>query len=117
VVDVPPDRFEELVADGLDRIPPELAERMDNVVVLVEDHPDEPGLLGRYDGVPLTERGEWYGTGELTLPDRITIFRVPLCRMCRDEAEIVEQVAVTVIHEVAHHFGIDDDRLHELGWA
>jgi predicted Zn-dependent protease with MMP-like domain len=89
----------------------------ERVVVLVEDHPTEPGLLGRYDGVPLTERGEWYGTGDLVLPDRITIYRWPLCAMCRTEEEIVEQVAVTVIHEVAHHFGIDDDRLDELGWS
>jgi predicted Zn-dependent protease with MMP-like domain len=117
MVDVALDRFEDLVADGLDRIPPALADRMDNVVVLVEDHPDEPGLLGRYDGVPLVERGEWYGAGELTLPDRITIYRWPLCALCRTEDEIVEQVAITVIHEVAHHFGIDDDRLEELGWG
>jgi predicted Zn-dependent protease with MMP-like domain len=117
VIVVPPDRFEDLVADGLDRIPDGLAARMENVVVLVEDHPDEPGLLGRYDGVPLTERGEWYGTGDLVLPDRITIFRGPLCAMCASEEEIVEQVAITVIHEVAHHFGIDDDRLDELGWG
>jgi predicted Zn-dependent protease with MMP-like domain len=117
VIEVPPDRFEELVADGLDHIPDQLAARMENVVVLVEDHPDEPNLLGRYDGVPLTERGEWYGTGELVLPDRITIFRGPLCAMCTSEQEIVDQVAITVIHEVAHHFGIDDDRLDELGWG
>jgi predicted Zn-dependent protease with MMP-like domain len=117
MVDVAPDRFEALVADGLDRIPPELAARMENVVVLVEDHPDEPGLLGRYDGIPLTERGEWYGTGDLVLPDRITIFRRPLCAICHSEDEIVEQVAITVIHEVAHHFGIDDDRLDDLGWG
>jgi predicted Zn-dependent protease with MMP-like domain len=117
MIDVPPDRFEELVGDGLDEIPPELAARMDNVVVLIDDHPDEPGLLGRYEGVPLTERGEWYGTGDLVLPDRITIFRAPLCSMCDTEQEIVDQVAITVIHEVAHHFGIDDERLHELGWG
>jgi predicted Zn-dependent protease with MMP-like domain len=117
MVDVPPDRFEDLVADGLDLIPPALTARMDNVAVVVEDHPDEPGLLGRYDGVPLTERGEWYGTGDLVLPDRITVFRRPLCAMCDSEQEIVEQVAITVIHEVAHHFGIDDHRLDELGWG
>jgi predicted Zn-dependent protease with MMP-like domain len=117
MVDVPLDRFDTLVADGLDRIPPELAARMENVVVLVEDEPEEAGLLGRYDGIPLTERGEWYGSGGMVLPDRITIYRWPLCAMCHTEEEIVEQVAITVIHEVAHHFGIDDDRLDELGWG
>lgn len=110
-------RFEDLVADALDEIPDELAALMDNVVVLVEDDPPEDGLLGRYDGVPLTERGEGYGGyGNFPMPDRIEIYRRPLLAMCRDEDEVVEQVAVTVIHEVAHHFGIDDDRLTELGW-
>ena len=111
--------FEEAVADALDLIPPELAVHIDNVVVLVEDEPspdaDDPDLLGLYEGTPLTERGEWWAAG--SLPDRITIFRNPTLRMCDSRDEVVEEVAVTVIHEVAHHFGIDDERLHELGWA
>ena len=91
---------------------------MDNVVVLVEDEPpagEEPDLLGLYEGTPLTERGEWWAAG--SLPDRITIFRRPTLRDLRDRDEVVEEVAVTVVHEIAHHFGIDDDRLHDLGWA
>lgn len=108
-------RFEELVADALDLIPDEFASAMDNVVVLVEDRdPANPTLLGLYHGVALTERTSQYGG---VLPDRITIYREPILAMCDAEQEVVEEVAITVIHEVAHHFGIDDDRLHELGWG
>ncbi|MFD7652388.1 metallopeptidase family protein [Actinosynnema sp. NPDC059797] len=108
-------RFEELVSEALDLIPPGFAAAMDNVVVLVEDrHPDEPGLLGLYHGVALTERTTDYGG---VLPDRITIYREALLDMCRDEDEVVDEIAITVVHEVAHHFGIDDDKLHELGWG
>ena len=109
--------FEDAVRDGLDRIPPELAAQIDNVVVLVEDDspPGEPDLLGVYDGVPLTERGEFWAAG--SLPDRITIFRRPTLAICADREEVVEEVAITVVHEIAHHFGIDDERLHDLGWA
>ncbi|MFH5821802.1 metallopeptidase family protein [Georgenia sp. AZ-5] len=113
--------FEEAVSDALDLIPVELADRMDNVVVLVEDEPtaeqlqgEEDDLLGIYEGTPLTERDSWWAG---SLPDRITIFRGPTLRMCDSAEEVVEEVAVTVVHEVAHHFGIDDERLHELGWA
>ena len=111
------EEFEDAVRDALDQIPDELAARMDNVVVLVEDDPPEgePDLLGVYDGTPLTERGEWWAMG--SLPDRITIFRNPTLAICEDRDEVVEEVAVTVVHEIAHHFGIDDARLHELGWA
>ncbi|WP_098485466.1 metallopeptidase family protein [Georgenia soli] len=115
------DDFEEAVSEALDLIPPELAEKMDNVVVLVEDEPTaeqlagEEDLLGIYEGTPLTERDSWWAAG--SLPDRITIFRGPTLRMCETEEEVVEEVAVTVVHEIAHHFGIDDARLHELGWA
>jgi predicted Zn-dependent protease with MMP-like domain len=117
-VEVPLRRFERLVADALDDIPEELGDLMDNVAVLVVDEPPEPGLLGRYDGVPLTNRGEGYGGyGHLPMPDRIEIYRIPICAMCRTDEEIVEQVQITVVHEVAHHFGIEDDRLDELGWA
>jgi predicted Zn-dependent protease with MMP-like domain len=117
MIDVAPDRFEELVGEALDTIPDELARYMDNVAVLVEDGVPYGRLLGLYEGVPLTKRGEWYGTGALTLPDRITIFRLPICAHARTEQQVVEQVRVTVIHEIAHHFGIDDARLGELGWA
>lgn len=110
-------QFEECVADGLDLVPPELTALMDNVVVLIEDLPpeDEPrDLLGLYEGVPLTERDSWWASG--SLPDRITIFRLPTLAICDTPQEVAEEVAVTVVHEIAHHFGIDDDRLHELGW-
>jgi predicted Zn-dependent protease with MMP-like domain len=111
-------RFEDLVAEALDGIPEELGSLMENVAVLVVDEPPEPGLLGRYDGVPLTARGEGYGGyGNLPMPDRIEIYRLPLCAMCGTEEELVEQVQITVVHEVAHHFGIDDDTLDDLGWG
>ena len=108
--------FEDAVRDALDEIPDELAEIMDNVVVLVEDEapPDGPELLGLYEGTPLTERTGWWAAG--SLPDRITVFRNPTLAVCRDRDEVVAEVAVTVIHEIAHHFGIDDERLGELGW-
>ena len=110
-----PQRFDELVADALDLIPPQLAAEMDNVVVLVDDrHPDEDDLLGLYEGVALTERDSHYAG---SLPDTITIYRDALLDICDDDAQVVEEVKITVVHEIAHHFGIDDDRLHELGWA
>ena len=108
--------FEGLVNRALDEIPDELAQLISNVVVLVEDEPpeDDPTLLGLYDGVSLTDRNGDYG---MVLPDRIFIFRGPLLRMCEDEEDLAEEVRITVVHEVAHHFGIDDDRLHDLGYA
>ncbi|WP_146905713.1 metallopeptidase family protein [Cellulomonas aerilata] len=117
VVDMSREEFEDAVRDALDEIPEELADQMDNVVVLVEDDPpeDDPELLGLYEGVPLTERGEFWAAG--ALPDRITIFRRPTLALCDSRDEVVDEVAVTVVHEIAHHFGIDDDRLHELGWG
>lgn len=110
--DVGPERFEELVGEALDGLPPELGRRMRNVAVVIEDE-GPPGLLGLYEGVPLTERGRWYSG---VLPDRISIYRLPICAICTSDAEVVEQVTITVVHEVAHHFGIDDARLTELGW-
>ena len=109
-------QFEDAVRDALDLIPDELAAQMDNVVVLVEDDPpaDEPELLGLYEGVALTERDGWWAAG--SLPDRITIFRNPTLAFCETPQDVVEEVAITVVHEIAHHFGIDDERLHELGW-
>ena len=110
-----PSRFDELVGDALDLIPAELAAAIDNVVVLVEDrNAEEPDLLGLYEGVALTERDSSYAG---SLPDTITIFRLPTLAMCEDADEVRREVAVTVVHEIAHHFGIDDARLHELGYA
>jgi predicted Zn-dependent protease with MMP-like domain len=107
--------FERLVAEALDTIPPELTAAMDNVVVLVEDrNPDQPDLLGLYEGVALTERTTDYGG---VLPDRITIYQDAIEDICGSVDEVVEEVAVTVVHEVAHHFGIDEATLHELGWG
>ena len=113
---MPRDRFEDLVAAALDEVPCELTALMDNCVVLVEDDPpeDDPDLLGVYVGTPLTERGDGY---TMALPDRITIFRRPTLTMCSSEDEVVSEVHITVVHEIAHHFGIDDERLHELGYA
>ena len=114
-VGMTPQRFEELVSDALDLIPPDLAQAIDNVVVLVEGrHPEEPDLLGLYQGIAPTERDTTYAGA---LPDTITIYRESLLEMCDSEEDVVEEVAITVIHELAHHFGIDDDRLHELGWG
>ncbi|CRY80906.1 Predicted Zn-dependent protease, minimal metalloprotease (MMP)-like domain [Nocardia farcinica] len=109
------DRFEELVSDALDLIPPELTGAIDNVVVLIEPRdPDDPHLLGLYRGIALTERDSHYGGA---LPDTVTIYRDAILEICADEAEVVEEVAVTVIHEIAHYFGIDEERLHQLGWG
>ncbi|MDN4174458.1 metallopeptidase family protein [Nocardioides sp. SOB77] len=117
-IDMDPDRFDALVDQALDGIPDELARLVRNVVVLVEEEPPEgepDDLLGLYDGVALTERTSWTEGAEL--PDRIFVFRGPLLDLCDSEEELVEEVRITVVHEVAHHFGIDDERLHELGYA
>jgi predicted Zn-dependent protease with MMP-like domain len=115
-VEMSSERFEELVADALDEVPQELLDLMDNVVILVVDDPPagQPDLLGVYEGYALTDRG-WSYSG--VLPDRILIFRNPILGICDDEDDVVEEVAVTVVHEIAHHFGIDDARLHALGWG
>jgi predicted Zn-dependent protease with MMP-like domain len=115
MVDVDPARFEQLVAAALDELPAPLADGLENVVVRIRTGRPTGGLLGLYEGVPLTDRGD-YGAGS-PMPDRVTIYRLPICSMCETEQEVTEQVRVTVIHELAHHYGIDDDRLHELGWA
>src|SRR5487761_479879 len=113
VIEVEPDRFEEMVAAALDGLPDGLGQLMRNVAVTVEHNPGPPGLLGLYQGIPLTSRTTHYSG---VLPDRITIYRLEICAICRTEQEVAEQVRRTVIHEVAHHFGIDDARLRELGW-
>lgn len=102
-----------MVATALDGLPPDLGKLMRNVAVTVEHGPGPRGLLGLYQGVPLTGRTSQYAG---VLPDRITIYRLAICRICGTEDEVADQVRRTVIHEVAHHFGIDDERLTELGW-
>jgi predicted Zn-dependent protease with MMP-like domain len=113
--------FESAVSDALERIPPEVARAMDNVAVFIEDdYVPQPGedpdtvLLGLYEGVPLTERDAWWGAG--SLPDRITIYRQPILDISSSREDVIQEVAITVTHEIAHHFGISDERLHELGW-
>ena len=110
------DRFADLVEDAFAQIPDELTAMLDNVVLFIEDDPPagDPDLLGWYDGVALTERGASYG-GEL--PDRIVIVRNSTLAFCETEEDVVREVGITVVHEIAHHFGIDDERLHALGYA
>ena len=110
---VEPGRFEEMVATALDSLPAEFGRLMSNVAVTVDHGQGPPGLLGLYEGIPLTSRTTQYAG---VLPDRITIYRQAICEICRTEDEVADQVRRTVVHEVAHHFGIDDDRLDELGW-
>lgn len=110
------EEFEGLVERALETIPDEIASLVRNVALIVEDDApaDDPDLLGLYDGIALTDR---YGEPGMELPDRIFIFRRPLLAFCEDSEELAEEVRITVVHEVAHHFGIDDDRLHDLGYA
>ena len=113
MIEVDPARFEEMVATALDSLPEELGRLMSNVAVTVQHEPGPPGLLGLYQGIPLTSRTTGYAG---VLPDRITIYRLAICAVCESENEVVDQVRRTVVHEVGHHFGIDDDRLTDLGW-
>ena len=113
MVELEPGRFEEMVVTALDDLPEELGRLMSNVAVTIEDGPGPPGLLGLYQGVPLTSRTTGYAG---VLPDRITIYRQAICAICRTEQEVATEVRRVVIHEIAHHFGIDDERLDELGW-
>ncbi|MGJ6980864.1 metallopeptidase family protein [Aestuariimicrobium soli] len=114
-VQVSEEEFDQAVEEALGEVPEELIDLLDNCVVMVEDEApaDEPDLLGHYDGTPLTERDSTYSG---VLPDRIVIFRGPLQRLCESTDELVDEIAVTVVHEIAHFFGIDDERLRELGW-
>lgn len=121
-MDMPMKAFEAAVEDAIDQIPEDLARAMTNVAIFIEEnHVPGPGedpdteLLGLYEGTPLTERDSWWDAG--SLPDRITIFRQPILRGAETLEEVVDEVLVTVVHEIAHHFGIDDERLHELGWG
>lgn len=113
MINVERERFAAMVGKALDGLPPKLGEVMRNVAVTVDHDGGPPGLLGLYRGVPLTERTTQYSE---VLPDQITIYRQAICTVCRSDAEVVEQVRRTVIHEVGHHFGLDDTRLRELGW-
>lgn len=115
MIEVTREAFEELVSDALDRLPAEIARLMDNVAVFVEDDaPAGENLLGLYEGIPLTERDNGY---VMAMPDRITIYRNPVVAACDEPDQVREQVEITVVHEVAHHFGIDDDHLHDLGYS
>ena len=109
------ERFEQFVSEALDSLPPDLGSAMENVAVLVEDRAEGRSLFGLYEGIPLTKRGPQSYSG--VMPDRITLYQETICSVCSNEAEVVAQVRKTVIHEVAHHFGINDPRLEELGWA
>lgn len=113
MVEVTEDRFEELVSEALDSLPPQLSSRIDNVAVTIEDGTPQSPLLGLYEGIPLTRRTLGY-TG--VTPDRITIFRLPILARSTTEDEVREQVRRTVLHEIGHYFGIGDRRLRELGW-
>ena len=113
MIEVSPARFEEMVEAALDGLPEPLGRLMSNVAVMVQHEPGPPGLLGLYEGIPLTSRTTGYAG---VLPDRITIYHLAICAVCETEDEVVDQVRRTVVHEVGHHFGIDDTRLTELGW-
>lgn len=116
MVDLDSDAFEQVVSDELDELPDEMLEGLDNVIFVIEDRPEDGSLdlLGLYDGVALTERGQ-YGFGEM--PDRIILYREPLLDICENLDELRDQVHITLVHEIAHFYGIDDAKLHELGWA
>ena len=116
-------RFEALVAEAIESLPEDFKEKMNNVAIVVEDLPSPHEarrhgrggrtLLGLYQGQPLTARDSRYG---MSFPDKITIYQLNVESICRGDAEVREEVRKTVLHEIAHHFGIDDDRLHELGY-
>ncbi len=113
MVDVEPERFEAMVREALDGLPAHLGRILSNLAVTVDLDRGRPGLLGLYQGIPLTRRTTSYGG---VLPDRITIYRRAICARCATEDEVVEQVRRTVIHEIGHHMGLGDARLRELGW-
>lgn len=114
-LELTPEDFEALVVEQLDALPDDMVSRLDNVVFVVEDRPDNgENLLGSYDGVALTERGT-YGFGEL--PDRIVVYRDPLLELCEDLEHLTEEIRITLVHEIAHYYGIDEETLHSLGWG
>lgn len=113
--DLPLERFEALVGEALDGIPPAIGRYIENVAVFVEEIGVAHNILGLYEGVPLTRR-EHYGLGG-GMPDRITIYRRPILDRCNTEADVIDMVRITVVHEVGHHFGLSDNRLRELGYG
>jgi predicted Zn-dependent protease with MMP-like domain len=115
VFQVTNERFEELAGEALETLPESLSSHMDNVVIIVEDEAPGRNLFGLYQGIPLTKRSVLSYSG--VMPDRITLYQTTICRVCANEEEVKAQVRKTVIHEIAHHFGISDPRLDELGWA
>ena len=115
-LELSPDEFEKVVIDELDELPDEMVDGLENLVFVTEDRPADGSLdlLGLYEGTALTDRGQ-YGFGEL--PDRIVLYREPLLAICETLDELRDEIHVTLVHEIAHYYGIDDDQLHELGWA
>ena len=116
VAGIDSEAFEALVVDELDALPDDMVDGLDNIIFVTEDRPEDGtlDLLGLYDGIALTERGQ-YGFGEL--PDRIILYREPLLDVSEDLEDLKDQIHVTLVHEIAHFYGIDDDKLHELGWG
>lgn len=116
LIELSVDEFERLVIDELDALPDDMIDGLDNVIFVTEDRPEDGSLdlLGLYDGVALTERGQ-YGFGEL--PDRIILFREPLLAVCESIDELKDEIHVTLVHEIAHFYGLTDEQLHNLGWA
>ena len=114
MVEITADEFEALVNDELDALPPEMLDGLDNVVIMIEDEPEDGSdLLGVYEGLALTERDAYAGV----LPDRIILFSGPLTRMCDDRDDLAEEIHITLVHEIAHFYGIEEDQLHALGWG
>ena len=109
------ERFEELASEALATLPLELSSQIENLAIMVEDEAVGRSLFGLYEGIPLTKRGPTTYNG--VMPDRITLYQTTICRYCNNEDEVKAQIRKTVLHEVAHHFGISDPRLEELGWA
>jgi predicted Zn-dependent protease with MMP-like domain len=110
---IPVDAFEVLVADALATIPDDLRAEMENVAIIIDDESPPGPLFGVYEGIPLTKRGSYAGVN----PDRITLFLATICRSASTSDDLARRVRVTLLHEVGHHFGIDETRLHELGWS
>ena len=116
MIEMDADAFEDLVGDELDRLPVEMTHGLDNIVFVIEDRPEDGSLdlFGLYEGLALTERDR-YGMGDL--PDRIIVYREPHLHACEDHDHLRDEVHTTLVHEIAHFYGLDDERLHELGWA
>ena len=114
-MDIGEEDFYALAEEALATLPEELLDDLENVAIVVEDEPEDGSeILGVYEGTALTERdSSWFGM----LPDRVVLFRGPLSRMCEDEDELFEEIAITLVHEIGHYHGIDEERLHELGWG